>query len=81
MTETETIQGGTEALSLQARLERLEAAIVEGHAILSRVSAGRDAVEKAPVAEGATACAVRCQVDMHELNQRLTGVAELIGAL
>ena len=81
MEATGTNMKTPEALSLQARLEQLEAAITEGHAIVDRISAGRDPSETQPTAEGATPCADRCQGGMNELNQRLTSIANQLGTL
>ena len=66
-------------LSLQARLEQLEAAITEGHAILDRMQSREGAPAEA--SEGALNCVDRCQEAMGALNARLERVASLVGAL
>lgn len=76
-----TTEKAAEILSLQARIEQCEAAIDMGHSIISKVQPVDDSSEKTPEVGGAIAAIDRCIRRMSDLNDRLSAVAEKVGAL
>jgi hypothetical protein len=69
-----------DVLSLQARLDQIEAGIDAAHSKLDGVASREGPPEEAP-REGAQAAAQRCQHKLEELNQRLINISELVGTL
>ena len=69
-----------EQLSLQARLDQIEAGVDTAHKELDRIQP-RDDGEDLPVPAGAQAAAARCQQKLAALNQRLINVGDLVGSL
>ena len=78
---TETAMTTPEVLSLAARLDQLEAAVLEAHSILDRIASRTEEEAKDPRGEGAMACINRCQDRMAELNKRLADTANRVGSL
>ena len=76
-----TVGAAPEVQSLASRLDALEAAIMEAHSILDRVSTRPEEEAEEPTGEGGIACVGRCFQRMNALNQRLINAAELVGAL
>lgn len=77
----ETEAKSTEALSLAARIDQLEAAIRESHSILDRIQSQDTAKDNVPTGEGAAASLVRCQDEVADLNKRLNIIADKVGML
>jgi len=71
---------GADVLSLQARLDQIEAGIDAAHAKVDGMQP-RTSGEGTPATEGALDAAKRCQSKLEELNQRLINVVELVGSL
>ena len=71
---------GADVLSLQARLDQIEAGIDAAHGKVDGMQP-RTSGEGQPAAEGAQDAAKRCQRKLEELNQRLIDAVELVGAL
>lgn len=80
-TGTETTPATTEMLSLQSRIEQCEAAIKSAHTTLNGMELTTAEDKAAPHAEGAMAAIDRCNSEMHELNVKLTALAERVGRL
>ncbi len=68
-------------LSIQQRLEQIEAAISEANSICSRVMSFDEQAEKDPVPEGALDAADRCINRLQLLNERLVTIADRVGHL
>ncbi len=69
-------------LSLQARLEQIEAGLNEAHVQVKRMQAPEEQKEpEVPVVQGALACADRCMERVSRLVSRLTTLADEIGTL
>ena len=73
----------TPTVSIAARLDQMEAAIGEAHALVDGIAglAVSDAMEKQPNPVGAEACLDRCQAHMQQLISRLASIRDRVGQL
>lgn len=79
--ETTQAMGKAEVLSLQARLEQIEAGIEAAHVQIDKMCSRPGEEQTPPVSGSAQDTAQRCQRELEELNHRLINVTELVGAL
>ncbi len=72
----------TEAVSVAAHLDQLEAAIKEAHEVVDGIApSGAEERAEQPQAPGAEAGLVRCQEQMQHLISRLADVRDRVGLL
>ena len=81
MPETGMAAAKAEVLSLQARLEQIEAYIESAHTHVDKMLPRAGIEPGAEPSASAQDTASRCQRKLEELNQRLINVTELVGAL
>lgn len=72
-----------EALSLQEHLNEIEGLVGEAHKTVDRMRPEAPAAgeSKEPEAPGAAHVAGRCRRNLRNLNQRLSNIADSVGAL
>jgi hypothetical protein len=76
-----TVTTVTEELSLQAKLEQIEAAIVTAHGHVAEIVEAPTDENPSPDATGADAAAHRCIDGLAVLNERLARLSQRIGTL